>query len=58
MSDKKIVIQGEEIDFGNMTDEEIEKLFVDIKEKELESYKKILEAELIINQPKRRKKGE
>lgn len=58
MSDKKVLIQGEEIDYGDMTDEEVEALFINIKEKELESYKKILEAKLIINQPKKGKKGE
>ena len=45
MSDKKIVILGKEIDYGNMIDEQIEKLFIQIKERELKLYQKILEAE-------------
>ena len=45
MSDKKVIIQGEEIDYGNMSDEELERLFIEIKERELELYEKVLEAE-------------
>lgn len=45
MSDKKVIIQGEEIDYGEMSDEELERLFTEIKERELDLYEKVLEAE-------------
>lgn len=48
MSDKKITIQGKQIDYGNMTDEQILKLFTKIKENELKIFQKVSQAEAIL----------
>lgn len=48
MSDKKIVIQGKEIYYGDMSDEELVSLFTSLKEKELKLYEKVLEAESVL----------
>ena len=48
MSDKKVIIQGKEYDYGNMSDEDVIELFSQIKKKELSIYKKIVETKLKI----------
>lgn len=45
MSDKKIVMQGKEIDFGEMSDAQVLKLYTEIKERELKLYEQVLELE-------------
>lgn len=50
MSDKKVVIEGKEYYYDEMSDEALEMLFKTIKEKELRAYQKISKAQEILEQ--------
>lgn len=50
MSDKKVVIEGKEYYYENMSDDAIEMLFKTIKEKELRAYQKISKAQAVLEQ--------
>lgn len=41
MSEKKIVIQGKEIDCGEMSDEQLVKLYQEIQEHKVKMYEKL-----------------
>ena len=48
MSDKKVLIQGKVIDYGEMSDEKLLKLFAKMKEAELKLHEKVIRAENIL----------